>query len=1053
MMNEQDKDGQDCIEETQRQDASGLGESTMKVSVTRVLSVTDKVDVQEDGGGEAVETVFEAGEYELGEVLGKGGMGVVYEAHDMTFDRKVAMKVMLGEINSNDQDRERFVEEARITSRLEHPNIVPVHEMGNDRKGNVFFTMKRVQGLTLTDVLNRLRKGDTKTIDEYPLSRLLSVFLKVCDAVSFAHSREVVHHDLKPGNIMVGDYGEVLVLDWGLAKVIDKPGGEHAVMLNGETMLVHTDEVGSDLRTITGTAVGTPGFMAPEQISPSARKDDKRADIYSLGAILYSILTLRAPSASGSLQEVLRKIINGEIAAPTAFNPVAAPTGPVRAPLNPLPPDGRDIPLCHCPTGRIPGTLSDIAMKAMACRPEERFPTVRDLQREIEAYQSGLTWNLVLEDDFSDPHVDARWDICGEWAWRDGELRLYGGEPQFLMLKQPLSGDVRIDFECRIESVFLNDVACFMSAVRSRNLKDIPASGYEFKYGGYENSANVLSRSDTKLWSEAAAPLDKGVAYSVRAERVGGHLRMSVNGREVFNVVDPDPLSGSERTAAGLLGWLTDSRYTRVRVYTLGTPWKADLLDTADRHLQKGHYITALDLYEEVADSSPDAVRLARAQKGAVAARTRRQMHERLPEWRARLQAAWPGAPVDVRMDNNGLTVDISRGGLVSLEPLRELPVTTLYCAYNRIADLSPLQGKPLVTLNCNGNPIADLGPLHGMPLQTLLCEGCPIESLEPLRGMPLTMLNCGGGRLSNGLEPLRGMKLTWLCCWGCGIESLAPLQHMPLTGLYADGNQIEDLSPLLKMPLRTLIISGNRVRDLSPLQELPLTGLHFPDNRVEDLSPLRTLPLTLLSCQNNAIASLAPVQDMRLATLTCGNNQLRNVGSLIKRPPANFFYDCPSIPVQELEWMHQLWSRDFRFAAHALYAETLLACRADNVKRLRKLAREYNGKHYLFVPRFLSWSDARAFAEHCGGRLVFIPSREVNDFLNAMLPQGSWFWIGLENRDGVLQWTHGEPCDFRMFLDPLREQTPGPKVFFNGNWTCEVHPRAHNGFMLEWDA
>jgi serine/threonine protein kinase len=1052
MTNEQDPGKKPPQEETVCINEPGLSERTLKVNVTRVLTVSDRNSGPDDPPSAAVaETVFEAGEYELGEVLGQGGMGIVYEAHDMTFDRKVAMKVMLGE--AGEQDRERFVEEAKITSRLEHPNIVPVHEMGNDRKGNVFFTMKRVQGLTLTDVLNRLRKGDPQTIEDYPLSRLLAIFLKVCDAVAFAHSREVVHHDLKPGNVMVGEYGEVLVLDWGLAKVINKEGGDRTVILNGEQTVVHTDKIGSSVRTRGGTAVGTPGFMAPEQISMAARKDDKLVDIYSLGAVLYSILTLRAPATAGNMQEALRKILNGEIAAPIAFNPIAEPTGPVQPVSTVPPPEGPHIPLCHCPMGRIPSTLSDIAMKAMASRPEDRYPTVRDLQREIEAYQSGLTWNLVLEDDFSDPHVDARWDINGEWEWRNGQLRLYGGEPQFLMLKQPLAGDVRIDFECRIESVFLNDVACFMSAVRSRNLKEIPASGYEFKYGGYENTANVLSRSDMKLWSEAASPLKKGEVYKVRAERVGGHLRMSVNGRDVFSLVDPDPLSGTERTAVGLLGWLTDTWYTRVRVYTLGTPWKADLLETADRHLQKGHYITALDLYEEVAASFPDAARLVKAQKGAATARMRRQMNERLPEWQTRLQEAWPGASVDVRMDNNGLIVDISRSGIASLEPLRDLPVTTLYCGYNRITDLSPLQGKPLTTLNCNGNPVTNLAPLQGMPLQTLLCEGCPVESLDPLRGMPLTMLNCGGGKLNSGLEPLRGMKLTWLCCWGCGVESLDPLRGMPLTALYADGNRIEELSPLAKMPLGTLIISGNRVRDLSPLQDLPLSGLHFPDNRVEDLSPLRKMTLTVLSCQNNAITSLAPVQDMKLATLTCGNNQLQNVGSLIKRPPANFFYDCATIPSQELEWMHQFWSRDFRFATHAAYAETLMACRTDNIEKLRKLARHFNGKRYLFVPRYVSWSEACSFAEHVGGRLACIPSREVNDFLNSLLPQGSWFWIGLENRDGALRWVNGEACTFLMFLDPLREQMPGPKIFFNGNWTCEVRPGARNGFMMEWDA
>jgi serine/threonine protein kinase len=154
--------------------------------------------------------------YEIGGLIAQGGMGAILDAHEATTQRTVAMKVMLA--NMSEGDVLRFIEEAQITSQLEHPNIVPVHELGVDEHDQVFYTMKLVQGVTLRQVLEKLRAGDAATVAAYPLRRLLTVLLRVCDAMAFAHSRGVIHRDLKPDNVMIGDFGEVLVMDWGLAK-------------------------------------------------------------------------------------------------------------------------------------------------------------------------------------------------------------------------------------------------------------------------------------------------------------------------------------------------------------------------------------------------------------------------------------------------------------------------------------------------------------------------------------------------------------------------------------------------------------------------------------------------------------------------------------------------------------------------------------------------------------------------------------------------------------------------------------------------------------------
>lgn len=1014
--------------------------------------------------------------YRVGREIAKGGMGTVFQAKDLNCRRTVAMKVLSKDTQVQVEDLLRFIEEAQITSQLEHPNIVPIHELGLDADGNVFYAMKYVRGLTLTEVLDDIRRGKQELIEEYPLGRLLTIFQKTCDAVAFAHSRGIVHRDLKPDNVMIGDYGEVQVMDWGLAKVLrhktvstsgnvpvakgfdmrisaQVPATTSEVDAGAKDSIdsIRTDKVGSDLRTMSGRVMGTPGFMAPEQARAGNVDVDTRSDIYSLGAILYSILTLRSSVSGSDIKEVLRKIINGEIVPPIAYNRV----GGVDRREDTAPRlDIRPVNLLHCPGRQIPPLLSDIAMKAMATDPADRYQTVKEFQSEVEAYQDGVIWHLVVDENFADHDaVLSRWEVIGgQYEFREGELKLYGGEPQFLLLKRDLPGDVRIEFECSIESVYLNDVGCFAGAVRSENRKEIPSSGYEFKYGSYDNSMNVLMRSNQKIWSQPASPLSRGEKYRVLAERVGSRLRMVVNNEEIFKVVDRDPLSGPDRTAVGIVGWMADMRYSWIRIYSLGTPLRSDLLDVAERHLTKGHYATAMDLFQEIMESIAEPERIQRARRGYEVARSRNNMSASLPVWRAKLDRAWPGAPVQLRMDNDGLTVEITNCGIRDIEPLRGMSLTALYCAGNQIESLEPLHGMPLVTLNCGGNPITSLEPLRGMPLVTLLCECCKIKSLGPLRGRSLTMLNCGGNELEDGLEPLRGMNLTWLSCWGNSIPDLRPLEGMRLTALYCEGNRITSLEPLKGMPLTTLICSGNQVESLEPLRGLSLGSVHCAGNRIVDLEPVSGLPLKMFSCHCNRIKTLRPLKDLSLGVLTCGGNELTGIESFIKNPPESFLFDCDTITSDELGWIYTAWSRDVRFTVPAKHVAVLLALRKFDVAGLRNLAVEFGGHHYVFVPKFVRWGEAKACCEGVGGHLLTITSREENEFVASMFPHGSWVWLGLQTTERGQEWVTGEKFEFKAYIDILRERRLGTKVFFNGTWSYEVCQDARTGFVIEWD-
>jgi eukaryotic-like serine/threonine-protein kinase len=215
------------------------------------------------------------GHYALGAVLGRGGMGEVMSATDERIGRPVAIKRMRG---SDPQSIARFIREAKIQARLDHPAIVPVHEIGQDPDGKPMIVMKQLRGTTLAELLRRLDDGDVTLAARFTRQRLLRAFADVCLAVEFAHSRGVVHRDIKPANITLGEFGEVYVLDWGIAKVQD----DSDLPASGSAHV----EAGA---TVAGTILGTPGYMAPEQ----ARGDevDERTDVYALGCVLFEILT------------------------------------------------------------------------------------------------------------------------------------------------------------------------------------------------------------------------------------------------------------------------------------------------------------------------------------------------------------------------------------------------------------------------------------------------------------------------------------------------------------------------------------------------------------------------------------------------------------------------------------------------------------------------------------------------------------------------------------------------------------------------------------------
>ncbi len=286
----------------------------------------------------------------------RGGLGEVLVAQDEELHREVALKQIQDRHADNQESRTRFVVEAEITGGLEHPGIVPVYGLGKYADGRPFYAMRFIRGDSLKEAIEHFHQSDTSGRDpgqrNLELRQLLGRFVDVCQAIAYAHSRGVLHRDLKPGNIMLGKYGETLVVDWGLAK---PQGGPASAGEPGEGALsLSLSSAGASTPTVMGTAVGTPQFMSPEQAAGQLDLLGPASDTYSLGATLYCLLTGQPPVNEGDVGAVLRKVQRGDFPKPRQVKP------------------------------SIPPALEAICLQAMALKPQERYASPRLLAEDIE---------------------------------------------------------------------------------------------------------------------------------------------------------------------------------------------------------------------------------------------------------------------------------------------------------------------------------------------------------------------------------------------------------------------------------------------------------------------------------------------------------------------------------------------------------------------------------------------------------------------------------------------------------------------------------------------
>jgi serine/threonine protein kinase/DNA-directed RNA polymerase subunit RPC12/RpoP len=917
-------------------DSAGTEDSANDASARRSLRETL---ARGPDGGERYQVLNE---------LARGGMGTVLRAADCDIRREVAVKYLLDQADA--RKKARFVEEAQITGQLEHPNIVPIHELGVDAKKRLFFSMKMVRGRSLQQVLQELRDYPRTAEKEYTLTRLLNIFVAICNALAYAHSRGVVHRDLKPANIMIGDFGEVYVMDWGLAKVLQPVESKPSAVIHAATVpsfawadetpdsrssnSVKTNRQSGDDATLDGTIMGTPLYMPPEQAMGDIAAIDRRSDIYSLGALLYEILTLQAPiDKEGGQMAILMRVGQGEIKPPAERVPERARGG------------------------KIPKELAAVAMKALAKKPDERYQTVETLRQDIERFLEGRSVSAK---------EDTKWEALWKFAQRNKGLSAATAAATVL-LTVVLIGSSWLNYKARLRAenayeAFLHEQedkraqarksvpafveAAHLAAERKKFDDALAQVNAALDYDPDHAPARLLkgqllvarkdlagARQELERYVKSqpgdaqAAKLArlcataKGDDPAVRAELADILIKQQVATLAEGLLQAPDKLRDIHRQKIdkawpGLgerLGMDADGRLSLTlvdcpQVLDLaplkGMPLRELMLHRSEiRHLAPlaGMPLARLDLYQcrHITDLTP---------------------LKRMKLTYLRVQGC--GTIADYSVLKGMPLTNLSLAGRIrdkDVRLLRDMPLTELALEWPEITNLTPLQGKKLTSLSvawcdqltdltvlrdmpltsltlshCGG--IADIGPLRGLPLTSLNLDSCgPIEDLTPLAGMRLTNLSLHSCSRIKDLTPLRGMPLTSLQLAACvGVKDLTPLQGMRLTNLGLSGcAKISDWTPLRGMPLTNLQLDGcEQLADLSPLLGMPLTGLTLDGCRqVQDLSPLRDMPLTQLRIwQCDRITDITPLEGMKLTyvyiparTVKTGVDILRRMKSLTR--------------------------------------------------------------------------------------------------------------------------------------------------------------------------
>ncbi len=772
--------------------------------------------------------------YEGGDIIAEGAMKSIYQVNDTFTARNVAMAVIKNDIADNQSECNRFIKEARIAANLQHPNIVPVHDIGVNDDNHPFFTMKLIRGENLSTILRKLRYAETNYLEKYDLTALLTIFLKVCNAVSFAHSKGIIHLDLKPENIQVGDYGEVLVLDWGLAKQLKLSGNgsQQTQMDMKSTVYKHLSNIYYARQTVNGVVKGTPGYMSPEQAIGDISAKDRRADIYSLGCILYSILTHERPTVGKTFAEIVKETISGDIVAPEK----------------------------RVPNMIIPESLSAVTMKAMAVNPDDRYQEVTEIEDEINAFIGGFAtlaqeaglftqiglmykrhklefsfifgsiliiifsfgvffnrlseekdrantaldnfkasqnalietesriskdrrreWQIVYDDHFNSSELNNEWLVVGGKLKKKefsivpakekilkSKLLIPKNDVNVLYLNKDVSGDVRVEVDIKLDSEKESAVSCFLNSVYFKN---------NIKYSLLSGYNFVCSMEDNSLSLFKLGNLLEKAELPVKLQKGKTYTLVAEKVGEIFRFsIDGYPA----------LKVRDDKHFLSSEMTSLGVAVK-----------NSGCEIDKINIYQLGSSLKVDLLELGITNVN---------------------NGQYDKAEVFLREVIDGGTsksrIKTARNELKRIAKLRK--ITKEISAYRKLFkrtvknwdDKMLLLVDDKISLFLPSAGLKDISILSGLKVNGVLSlTNNPVKDISPISHLQISKLYLGGTKVSS-LNSVQKMNLESLYINNTPIASLKPLRGMNLKRLDIRNTKLENINILTDLPIEEIAIT-----------------------------------------------------------------------------------------------------------------------------------------------------------------------------------------------------------------------------------------------------
>lgn len=549
-------------------------DTTIALHATRETSIIPNTNVSflDEHLPQDEQILFSVGTYQALKSIGKGGMGEVFLAYDTSCGRRLALKKIRPDLLQHKQLHNRFIKEARITSQLTHPAIIPIYAIHSETE-ETYYTMPYVEGETLKQLLRTARKQDKegKKMDHVAESipALIRIFLSICQAVAYSHSKNILHRDLKPENIIIGQYGQIVILDWGLAKVLKDENDEKEIQEE-----VEVPEEPHPLHHLThiGKVVGTIAYMAPERAM--GQPANYQTDIYSLGVILYQMLTLVHPFHRESLKEFRKKMKSEKLVEPSEIAPY------------------RDVPK----------SLSRVVMKCLAPLPENRYQTVDDLIRDLENYIEGRSeWFQIAELNINQK---TDWEFQENVYIAEHVALTRGTEASdwvsLMISKDSFQETIKIEAKVKINEQG-NGIGFLLSIPETAERQHLN-DGYCLWVGTENNRSTKLLRSTLEVMNATDVYLKHNEWYDIRIEKIENNIHLFLNNVLQFSYISHLPLAG---THIGLL--LRDDNFVveNFFVYVGSQNVTVNCLAVPDAFLAHKDYGVALTEYRRIGYSFP----------------------------------------------------------------------------------------------------------------------------------------------------------------------------------------------------------------------------------------------------------------------------------------------------------------------------------------------------------------------------------------------------------------------------------------------------------------